>query len=114
MNRLLIVLVVMFAVACGSHQQPPIGTVWVNTFEKCPTSAEYGEEVVNAVNIWRDKQRTPPQVTLISHGTEIDLLSDEGDFLKVRYDNQDGYIQRLMTSEYNPRRGVQPDEASCL
>ena len=114
----LLTLLSLLLFACGGSQPQatpaPVGTVWINGFEKCPSHAEYGDQVVNAVNLWRDTQLTTPALASIPHGTEVDLIATQGSFLQVRYRGQEGYIQALLTSNYDPADGVRPDEDSCL
>jgi hypothetical protein len=104
-------VLVLTIVACGEPE--PVGSVWINGFEKCPSHEEYGDQVANGANLWEEKSTTSSRLALVQHGTKVDLLADEGGWVKVRYIASTGYMQKILVSDYDPSGGVQPDEEAC-
>lgn len=121
MKKLLVaslLLFLLFGCSGGSGSPTPtrtaVGKIFVNGIDQCPSRADYGIQVVDKINLWSDTDLTTV-LTAIPHGTQVDLLQANvpGDFVEVRWNRHEGFIQDILISDYDPDEGVRPDESKC-
>ncbi|MCP4594856.1 hypothetical protein [Neptuniibacter sp.] len=112
---IVVVCCVAVAIASGSRTPPTasLRTAWINGIDKCPDSIEYGQLVMEAVNLYSNQDTPIPPLAHIPHGAQIEVLEEAANPLglcKVRYDNQEGYVQNMFVVDYDPTQEDGPDK----
>jgi nitroreductase len=103
-------LVTAYAAYAASQENYPV--VWVNTFDECESSSEFGELFAPGAITWFDAERTRP-ASRIPHGTRVEIVTPDPDFPEVRHRNATLYIASTALSDYDPSTGVRPDPSAC-
>ena len=87
---------------------------WISGIDDCPTSNEYGVQVVPGANFWKTREMMS-NFGLIPHGAQVERLGDlhRNDMIRVRYKGNVGYVQGLLLVDYDPAQGMRPDPTSC-
>ena len=99
----------------STSPQTAIRTAWINHFDVCPSSSEYGVLVSDKVNAYDNPELSGFSVTHIPHGTQVEILEESVGYSawKLRYNGQVLYVDCPFVSDYDPLQGVQPNEDNC-
>jgi hypothetical protein len=103
-------LVTAYAVYAASLEDYPV--VWVNMFDECEGSSEFGELISPDAAAWFDAERTRPAFR-IPHGTPVEVIAPDSEFPRVRHQNARLYVSAGSLSDYDPADGPQPDPRAC-
>jgi hypothetical protein len=88
--------------------------VWVNGIDRCPTSADYGDVVVDAPHLYRDIQFLEIAAE-VPHGQQVELIQEFPDSGKVYVEwGVTGYMDSIFVSKYDPASDLQPDDTHCF
>lgn len=107
---IVLALLVAFALYRASTENYPV--VWINAFDECESSSEFGELIAADVPAYFDAERTRPTFR-IPHGTRVELMGDSGDAYEIRYRNARLFVPSTLISDYDPAGGVRPDPSAC-
>jgi hypothetical protein len=96
-------------------QPPAIRTGWINHFDVCPSSNEYGVLVSDKVNAYDNPKLSGFLVTHIPHGAQVEILEESVGYSawKVRYNGRVLYVDCPFVSDYDPSQGVKPNANNC-
>ena len=109
--------------ACSSLNTPKKSTVpqtvaptaWVNRYEVCPSSNEYGVLVSDKVSAYDNPELSGLPVAHIPHGAQVEVLEESvgSSAWKLRHGGRTLYVDCPFVSDYDPSQGVQPNEDNC-
>jgi hypothetical protein len=103
-------LLVAFSLYRASLENYPV--VWVNLFDECESSPDYGELIADGAITFLDAERTPG-IRRIPHGTRVEVMSTRGDLTEIRLGTSALFVSTGSLSDYDPADGVRPDPTAC-